>query len=659
MYHLTRRILLIGLCAALGSAQTDVLTYHNDNSRTGQNLTEKILTPSNVNSATFGRLFTLAVDGKVDAQPLIVSGLAIPNRGTHNVVFVATEHGSVYAFDADSGASLWQVSMLKSGETPSDNRGCGQVTPEIGVTATPVIDRTAGPHGTIYVVAMSKDGLGNYHQRLHALDLTNGADQFGGPVDIQATYPGHGDNGSNGNVIFDPKQYKSRPGLLLMNGVVYTSWSSHCDIRPYTGWAIGYDRLTRGQTSVFNFAPNGSEASIWASGAGPAADPNGNIYFQVANGTFDTTLNAQGFPNQGDFGNAFVKLSTAGGTLSAADYWTMYNTVAESNVDGDLGSGGVLLLPDLKDSNGTIRHLGVGAGKDGNVYVFDRDNMGKFNPNDNSNLYQVAGALGGSEFAMPGWFNGSVYFGAVGDHIRAFQVSLARLSLAAMTGNSFGYPGATPSISANGTSNAILWAAENGNTAVLHAYDANNIGTELYNSKQAGTRDSFGAGNKFITPTIANGKVYVGTTNSVGLFGLLSGAITFETESVPHTTSGPQLQTLTWSGFPDRVGTKLLSSKVGDWVTFTLNIPAAGTYDVKLDTKKLNTRGIFQLSVNGTNVGGPEDQYSPTEAFQEYDLGTVYIAAPGKISFKFTVVGKNSSSSGYSLAFDYIKLTRQ
>ncbi|MGA7409980.1 MAG: Ig-like domain repeat protein, partial [Bryobacteraceae bacterium] len=523
--QLPRTIGGILLLAAASFAQNNVLTYHNDNFRSGQNLAETRLTHANVNAATFSKLFTLPADGKVDAQPLYVSALPYTAR---NVVFIATEHDTVYAFDADTGAQLWAASLLKPAETTSDDRGCSQVTPEIGITSTPVIDLTAGPHGTLYAVAMSKDASGAYHQRLHALDLTTGAEQFGGPVDIEATFPGNGDNSKNGTVVFDPKQYKSRPGLLLVNGVVYTSWGSHCDIRPYTGWTIGYDRLTLAQTSVFNFAPNGSEAAVWAAGAGPAADANGNLFFQIANGTFDTTLNAAGFPALGDYGNAFVKLNLSGGKLAAADYWTMHNSDAESNVDEDLGSGGVLLLPDLTDANGQLRHLGLGAGKDAHIYVFDRDNMGKYNPSNNSNLYQdLPGALAGGEYAMPAWFNGTVYFGAVGDVIRAYTLSNALLPAVptSVTPTPFGYPGATPSISANGTSDAILWATEN-SSAVLHAYDATNLAVELYNCNQAPAgRDSLGTGNKFITPTIANGKVYVGTTTGVTVYGLLASAI--------------------------------------------------------------------------------------------------------------------------------------
>jgi len=513
--------------AAVDSARPqDVFTYHNDNGRTGLNSNETILTPSNVNVSSFGKLYVLSLDGRVDAQPLYMSTVAITGRGTHNVLFVATEHDTVYAFDADNGTALWQVSLLKSGEAPSDDRSCSQVTPEIGITATPVIDPASGSNGTIYLVAMSKDASGNYHQRLHALDVTTGQEEFGGPINIRATFPGTGDNHQNGLVVFDPKQYKERPGLLLVNNVVYTTWSSHCDHRPYTGWVIGYDESTLSQISVLNITPNGNEGAIWASGAGPAADTSGNIYFLAGNGTFDTELNSNGFPSKGDYGNAFLKLSTTNSALAVADYFAMYNTVAESNADTDLGSGGTLVLPNLIDSHGTTRYLAIGAGKDTNMYLVDRNNMGKFNSSTNSAIYQeLVGALPNGIWSMPAYFNGYIYYGAVGQPIQQFQFSNAKLlsTPVSKTTNIFNYPGATPSVSANGTSNGIVWASKNGNPAVLYAYDATNLANELYNSNQAANgRDHFGTGNKFVTPTIANGKVYVGTTTGVATFGLLS-----------------------------------------------------------------------------------------------------------------------------------------
>jgi hypothetical protein len=501
----------------------DVLTYHNNNFRNGLNSSETILTLSNVNSASFGKLFTLSVDGAVDAQPLYLSSLTI--RGTaHNVLIVATEHDSVYAFDADTGTQLWKITTLKPGETTSDDRGCSQVTPEIGITSTPVISRPQGSNGVIYTVAMSKNSSANYHQRLHALDATTGNELYGGPVDIAAKYPGTGDNSSGGFVIFDPGQYEARSGLLMTGGVVYLAWTSHCDIRPYTGWLMGYNPTTLAQKTVINVTPNGNEGAIWGAGAGPAADNSGNIFFLDANGTFDTTLNSSGFPSRGDYGNAFVRLTTKSG-LAIADYFEMYNGVQESDGDTDLGSGGAILLPNMKDASGKTWQLAAGAGKDSNLYLVNRNSMGKFNPNNNNIYQELSGVLPGGIWSMPAYYGGRLYYGPVGQPILAFQFKNAKLlpSAVAQTSTNFGYPGATPSISSNKNTNGIVWATENTNPAVLHAYNAANL-QELYNTNQAsGGRDHFGAGNKFITPLIINGKVYVGTTSGVGVFGLLGG----------------------------------------------------------------------------------------------------------------------------------------
>jgi Immunoglobulin I-set domain/PQQ-like domain len=504
---------------AVQPSTVNVLTYHNDLARTGQNLNESILTTANVKSANFGLVGNLSVDAGVDAEPLYVSNLNVVG-GVHNVVYVVTENDSVYAFDADTFAQLWHVSVLGANETASDNRGCGQVSPIIGITSTPVIDLGAGTHGEIFLVAMSLDNSGNYHQRLHALDLTTGAEISGSPVTVQATFPT-----TNGTTTFDPKQYKERAALLLLNGVLYTTWASHCDSGPYTGWIMGYNETTLQRSSVLDVTPNGGDGAIWMAGDGPAADSSGNIYFLAGNGTFDDTLNGNGFPEHGDYGNAFIKLSTAGNGLSVADYFTMFNTDQESDADEDLGSGGEMLLPDVQDTQQNTWHLAVGAGKDGHLYVVNRDLMGKFNTNNDSAIHQEidTNGLSGGVFATPAYFNNVVYYGAVGDHLRAFSIANAKLTAPAssMTAESFGYPGTTPSISANGSSAGVVWAVENNGGGVLHAYDATNLGTELYNSNQAAnSRDHF-ADNKFITPMIANGKVYVGTTNSVAVFGLL------------------------------------------------------------------------------------------------------------------------------------------
>jgi outer membrane protein assembly factor BamB len=514
-------VIAVGAGSAIAS---DVLTYHNDLSRTGQNLNETILTTSNVNSTGFGLLFTMDVDSTVDAQPLYVSSLTIAGV-SHNVIYTATENDSVYAFDADTGAQLWKVSAFLAGETagsitPLD---CGQISPSIGVTATPVIDRSSGPNGAIYLVAMSEDALGNYYQRLHALDLTTGAELFGGPTTIAATYPGKGLGSKGGTLTFEPELYAERAGLLLLNGTIYMGWSSHCDIPPYTGWLMAYSESTLQQTSVLNLSPNGGRGTIWQSGAAMASDGT-NIYFLDANGTFDTTLNSSGFPSYGDYGNAFLKVSTSGG-LAVADYFAMYNTVEQSDRDNDFGAGAALLLPPQITSKGATVNLAVGAGKDGNIYLANEANMGKFSAKNNNAIYQeVKAALGTGMWAMPAYFNGSIYFGPESGSLKQFTLTSAKLSTAAVSESTqtFKYPGTTPSVSANGTTNGIVWTVEHVDPSVLHAYEASNLGTELYNSDQAAhNRDHFGVATHFGVPTISNGKVYVGTNNGVAVFGLL------------------------------------------------------------------------------------------------------------------------------------------
>jgi outer membrane protein assembly factor BamB len=500
----------------------DVTTYHFDNSRDGLNAQETALTPANVTSASFGKVGLFPADGKVDAQPLYLAGLNVNGTAT-NVLYMATEHGSLYAFNADTGAQLWKISLLGSGEAPSGDHGCNQISPEIGITSTPVIDRAKG---AIYAVAMSKDASSKYHQRLHALSLTTGAELAGSPVEISGTYPGTGAGSSGGMVPFTPGQYAERAGLLLLNGTIYLAWTSHCDYAPYTGWVMAYSESTLQQTAILNLTPNGSDGSIWMSGNGLAADASGNIYFLDANGTLDTSFDANGFPAQQDYGNAIMKLSTAGGKLAVADYFEPFDTALDSMNDVDLGSGGAMLLPDLTDASGTVRHLLVGAGKDTNIYVADRDNLGKFNSQSNSNMYQeLPGALAHGAWSSPAYFNGTVYYGGWNNALKAFPITQAKLATTPSSQSAvvFPYPGSTPSVSANGTQNAIVWALESppGGAGVLHAYDATSLSNELYNSNQAASgRDSF-TGNKFITPVIVNGKVFVGTPTGVAEFGLL------------------------------------------------------------------------------------------------------------------------------------------
>jgi outer membrane protein assembly factor BamB len=535
--------------AAASTDGVDVVTYHNDALRTGQNLAEHVLTPSNVAPGTFGLLRTLAVDGKVDAQPLVLHDYPMADQRRHEVVYAATEHASVYAYDPSTGVLLWQVSLLPPGETPSDARDCSQVMPEIGVTATPVIDRAGAK---LFVVAMSKDGAGKYHQRLHALSLASGA-ELQAAVEIRASVRATGAPGArDGRLVFDPGQYKERSALLLDHGVIYTSWASHCDKGDYTGWIIAYAAADLHQTAVFNTEPSGAlgshqgEASFWNSNSGPAADPSGTLFVMTANGAFDTRLTPTGFPAGADYGNSILKLSpTVGGALEVSDYFTMYDANRESDADVDLGSGGLLLLPDQQDAAGRIRHLAVGAGKDRNIYVVDRDALGKFDSKGNRNAYQFLAAAfpnlgcGRGVYGAPVYFDGMVYTEATGDVIRAFRLSQARFPaqgetpVATMTTHaSFCYPGPPLSVSAAGSTNAILWAVENSTTqAVLHAYDAEDLQRELYSSAASGTRDQFGPGSKYTPPTVANGKVLVATQadnrvqpaqqNSIAVFGLL------------------------------------------------------------------------------------------------------------------------------------------
>lgn len=529
----------MGRPAPAAGSTVNVLTYHNDPARTGANLAETILTTDNVNYTTFGKQWTFPADGVVDAQPLYVSGLNMGSLGTHNVLFVATENDTLYALDADTGAILWQKSLLLAGETPSDDRGCLQVHPVIGITATPAIYlQSATKGGLIFVVAMSKDSSGNYHQRLHAIGLSAGVEQAGSPIDIQGSYRSTGPQSSGGVVTFNPAAYKSRPALLLSNRKIYVEFSAHCDKPPYTGWIFAYNFSPLSMTGILNVTANGQDGAFWGSGGGPAADTNGSVYMMVANGTFDTTLDGNGFPVNRNFGNAFIRLNWPAGKLQVTDYFASFdagNGPADERVE--LGSSAPLVLPPMTDINGQTRNLAIGAGKLATIFVVDRTNMGKFNPTgSNSNVYQhVVGALGpggdgndalGAVRMPPVYFNNMVYFSANLDPIEGFEFQNAVLSNVPVTstGRIFNYPGAALSISANGNANGILWAASPGTPLMgggLRAYAAGDLSNELYNSNQApNQRDQFTYA-KFAPPTVANGMVYVATATGVVAFGLL------------------------------------------------------------------------------------------------------------------------------------------
>ena len=514
--------------AIAAHSQVSVVTQHNDNYRTGQNTNESVLTPANVNKAQFGKLFSQAVDGYVYAQPLYVPNVTIPGLGTHNVVYVATEHDSVYAFDADSNSGanaspLWHRSFIDPvrGITTvsSGDVGCGDLIPEIGITGTPAIDLSSN---TMYVLAKTKES-GVAVQRLHALDITTGAEKFGGPKRIKATVSGSGDGGSS--VIFNPLREGQRPGLLLQNGTVYIAWASHCDITPYHGWVIAYNAQTLIRTGVWNATPNGGLGGIWQSGEGIAADASNFLYVPTGNGTFDASFSGK------DYGDSIIKIGfNAKLKLKPFDYFTPYDQNYLNNTDLDLGSGGALLLPDMP--GGKYPNLLVQAGKEGTVYVIDRTHMGHFNPSNNNQIVQsIPGAVGGM-WATPAFWNNHVYFGGADDHMKMFNfdpsTGLLTNTPASETLTGFGYPGPTPSISANGTSNAIAWAIQtdpynHGGSSILHAYDATNLATELYNSSQNPARDNAGGAVKFSVPTVANGKVYVGAVQQLSVYGLLAG----------------------------------------------------------------------------------------------------------------------------------------
>jgi hypothetical protein len=511
---------------------TAVSTYHNDNARTGQYTTETVLMPANVNASRFGKLYSYPVDGHIYAQPLYMPQVAIPGNGVHNVVVVATQHNSVYAFDADSSSAtpLWRVNFLNpdAGITtlsPADVNA-SDIVPEIGITSTPVIDVTSN---TIYVVAATKEN-GTFYHRLHALDLASGAEKFGGPQPIQATYPGSARESLDGVLAFDSRFHLQRAALLLDKGQLYIAFASYGDFGAYHGWVIAYDATTLKQTGSWVSTPNGYQGGIWMSGCGISADADGNLYLSVANGPFDAFGEQPGL----DFSDSVVKLKPQSGNLQLLDYFTPFDQAKMARDDLDLGSAGVLLLP---DQTGPYPHLAVTSGKNGHIYVLNRDALGGYRPDGNRNpqvLQEISGLR--EQMGTPAYWNSYVYFGSgvspFKDSIRAFSIRNGRMShpAASQTQAVYSLSRNTVSVSANGDKNGIVWAVQTDayytakppGPAVLHAYDAKNLGHELYNSNQRPARDNPGPSSKFTVPTIANGKVFVGTANQLSVYGLLS-----------------------------------------------------------------------------------------------------------------------------------------
>jgi len=519
--------LILGFALLASSlARSQVLTAQYDNARTGASLNERVLTPRNVNVTQFGKLFALKADGDVYAQPLYMPDLEIPGKGKHNVLFIATENDSVYAFDADgsSTAPLWHVSLANPGEgvkpLSEEDVSCFFISPLVGITPTPVIDLKSG---TLYVLARTKERKGflhgdEYKQRLHALAVTTGVEKFGGPVEIRAAVQGDGAGSSVGQINFDPLRENPRAALLLANDMVYLAWASSCDVGPYHGWMMAYDAHTLAQKAVFNTSPDAGESGIWQGDAGPAADRDGSVFVVTGNGAFDGTTKGR------DFGDSILKLRLEGQRLALRDYFTPSNQAELNDHDNDLGSSGPVLLPDQPSAH---PHLLVAAGKEGKIYVIDRDHMGRYQPGGDTHAVQtIPGSQ--SAFGAMAYWNQNLFFIGSKTPLLDYAVERGHLALKASGATRFFDSGATPAVSANGSKDGIVWAVSSKNwneparrPAVLYAYDASRVAYELYNTEQNSHRDRAGVALRFAIPTVVNGKVYVGTKGEVDVYGLL------------------------------------------------------------------------------------------------------------------------------------------
>lgn len=514
-------LVALALGASAGAGQVTTSQY--DNLRTGATLDEKALTPQNVNEKQFGKLGAFQVDGAVYAQPLFLPAVAIPGKGKHDVLIVATEHDSVYAFDANrpTDPPLWQVSLLdkKRDEEPVPARDvqCPFIQPEVGITSTPVVDLESG---TVYVLARTMIGHAfkdnHYFQSLHALAITTGAEKFGGPKQIAASVRGRGDGNKNGEVPFDLLRENPRAALLLAKHTIYLTWGSSCDVDPYHGWVMAYDPRTLEQKAVLNLTPDGSEGGVWASDTGLGADKDGSVYLAVGNGTFDAASGGR------DYGDSLLKLELKNSSLVVTDSFTPFNQAQLSDADADLGSSGPLLLP---DQPGLHRHLLLQPTKGGMIYVIDRDRMGRFQAHGDA-VVETIRMTGGGYGAMAYW-NGHVFFASSDDYLRDYAVENGQLVLKTRSSIKFENPGATPSVSANGNRSAIVWAIAtktwNGaeRPALVYAFDGNNIEQPIYTSEQNSKRDRAAMATRFVIPLVVNGRVYFGARGEVEVYGLL------------------------------------------------------------------------------------------------------------------------------------------
>ncbi len=501
------------------TTQAQVTTSQYDNQRAGAALNEKLLTAQNVNSKQFGKLGEFKVDGAVYAQPLFLPEVEVPGKGRHDILFIATEHDSVYAFDAyrTSDLPLWQVSLLdkRKGETPVPARAvaCPFIQPEVGITPTPVIDRKTG---TLYVLARTAVDR-QYFQFLHALAVTTGAEKFGGPKIITASVQGHGDGAKSGQVHFDPLRENPRASLLLVKGVVYLTWASSCDVDPYHGWVMAYDAATLGQKAVLNVTPDGKQGGIWASDTGPAADSAGNIYIPTGNGTFDASSGGR------DYGDSVLKLTLKNSAIEINDYFTPFDQAKLSDADADLGSSGPLLLP---DQPGAHRHLLLQPTKNSTLYVIDRDQMGQFSKDGDAVVQRLRMGGQGAYGAMAYW-NGHVFFATSDDFLRDYTIAGGHVTPNKSSNTKFKNPGASPTVSANGTQSAIVWTIATktwdgaDRPAILYAFDANQIDQPIYSSEQNSPRDRAATATRFVIPIVVNGHVYFAARNAVEVYGLL------------------------------------------------------------------------------------------------------------------------------------------